>query len=74
MPSVQVIKFELDAIVGALTLANNALKRVHGQLPAQPPVMQDEITALNVVVDLSGQLQDAAKRMLSTGGARETPA
>jgi len=55
--SPQVITLELQAIVGALTLAQNALKRVDGQRPPGPPTVPDQITALNVIVTISGQIQ-----------------
>ena len=71
MASKQLITFELDAIVGALTLANNALKRVQTQLPAGPPFVKDEITALKVVADLSTQLQTLSTTWLG-GGTKET--
>lgn len=65
MPSAQVITLELQAIVGALTLAQNALKRVQGQMPPGPPIVPDELTALNVIVTLSGQIQALGSTILA---------
>ncbi|HEX7601738.1 MAG TPA: hypothetical protein VF316_09040 [Polyangiaceae bacterium] len=64
--SPQVITLELQAIVGALTLAQNALKRVDGQRPPGPPVVPDQTTALNVIVTISGQIQTLATAILAT--------
>jgi hypothetical protein len=55
--SVQIITLELNAIVGALTLANNTLKRVQGQMPPGPPAVPEQLTALKVISDLSTQIQ-----------------
>jgi hypothetical protein len=63
--SVQVIALELNAIVGALTIANNALKRVQGQMPPGPPVVPDESTPLKVIVDLSTQIQTLSNTILA---------
>ena len=65
MPSAQVITLELQAIVGALTLAQNALKRVQGQAPPGPPIVPDQLTALKVIVDLSGQIQALGNTILA---------
>ena len=58
MPSAQVI-------TGALTLAQNALKRVQGQSPPGPPIVPDQLTALKVIVDLSGQIQALGNTILA---------
>ena len=72
MPSVQVIALELNAIVGALTVANNALKRVQGQMPPGPPTVPEEVTPLKVIADLSTQIQTLAGTIL-TGTPGTTP-
>lgn len=70
--SPQLITLELQAIVGALTLAHNALKRVDGQRPPGPPVVPDQVTALNVITSMSGQIQTLAGGILA-GGPPGTP-
>ena len=72
--SPQIITLELQAIVGALTLAQNALKRVQGQAPPGPPIVPDQLTALNLIVTMSGQIQTLAGAVLvGTPGTVGTP-
>ncbi len=72
----RVIQLELTAIVGALTLANNTLKRVDGQKPPGPPNVPEQLAALNNIIDLSGQIKTLATAMISDpagGGSPGTP-
>jgi len=72
--SPQLIMLELNAIVGALTLAQNTLKRVNDQRPPGPPtVPADQLTALNVIGNLSGQIQTLATAMIPPVGTPGGP-
>lgn len=71
--SPQLITLELNAIVGALTLANNTLKRVQGQMPPGPPIVPDQLTALTVITDLSTQIQTLSAAIQASGGPVGTP-
>lgn len=75
----RIIQLELTAIVGALTLANNTLKRVNDQKPPGPPSVPEQLASLNQIVELSGQIQTLAKTMVTGdpagggGGPAGTP-
>lgn len=61
----RIIQLELTAISGALTLANNTLKRVNDQKPPGPPIVPDQLTALRTIVDLATQIRDLGTKMLT---------
>jgi hypothetical protein len=70
----RLIQLELTAIVGALTLANNTLKRVNDQKPPGPPTVPEQTNALRQIVDLSDQIGTLAKAILSDpAGTPGTP-
>lgn len=70
----RVIQLELTAIVGALTLANNTLKRVDGQRPPGPPIVPDQTAALRQIADLAGQIKDLATKILTDPAGGGDPA
>ena len=70
----RIIQLELTAIVGALTLANNTLKRVNDQKPPGPPTVPEQLEALRQIVDLSGQINTLARSIIGDpAGGGGTP-
>ena len=63
------IAAELQAINGALALANGALKRVQTQCPPGPPSEPTQVKLLNQIVTNAQSVQQIANAILKNGGS-----
>jgi hypothetical protein len=64
----KIITLELQAIAGALSVANNALLKVQSQCPPGPPVEPAQIAALNSLTASAGTINATAAAILAGGG------
>lgn len=63
-----IITVELQAINGALALANSAIKRVQNQYPPGPPTEPTQLKLLNAITTSAQSIEQIANAILKNGG------